>query len=350
MSWMDSWSRPAKSQATPAPLYLTHGDSVPYCHTCGRVIGQRRANTSKASSTAVKYCSDRCKKTKPSTAAGSLEVRIEEALTALLLGLPPPPLPSINNDNNEAEAKPPPPVVKPKQKPKKGDPRLIILLSELETAVFGDRSDPEKVYGRRKNRRARFIPEKGEWKTVDMVSPPGSASSSDDGEDDDDTAPESGTAGSLTDTDEGFVDGGGVSLNPHVRAPQTQSEVNFSVGGERGWGERIAETEEMLRRRREGQKRAEEKEMVKCAARRAVAFGLVVDAPADEGGKGGGGGGKRGGGKKGKGGATAAADVQEGGIGGEGGKIRRKCEALMNDQVVEPSFAKGDWSIRWRED
>jgi hypothetical protein len=41
MSWMDSWSRPSKSQATPAPYYLLPGgESTPYCKTCGRVIGK----------------------------------------------------------------------------------------------------------------------------------------------------------------------------------------------------------------------------------------------------------------------------------------------------------------------
>jgi hypothetical protein len=29
---------------------------------------------------------------------------------------------------------------------------------------------------------------------------------------------------------------------------------------------------------------------------------------------------------------------------------RRKCEAVMSGQVVEPSFAKGDWSVRWRDE
>lgn len=34
---------------------------------------------------------------------------------------------------------------------------------------------------------------------------------------------------------------------------------------------------------------------------------------------------------------------------GEGEGERRKCEAVMNGKAVEPSFAKGSWSIRWRE-
>ena len=123
---------------------------------------------------------------------------------------------------------------------------------------------------------------------------------------------------------------GGVSISDHVRLPQTQSDVNFSVGGERGWAEKIEESPEMLARRREGQKRAEEKEQVKNAARRAVAFGLLVDAPQEVFG-----------GKKAKKGTQVPP---------EEAKVRRKCEALMNGATVEPSFAKGDWSIRWRED
>ena len=44
MSWMDSWSRPTKSQATPAPYYLLPGGELtPYCKTCGRVIGESYA-------------------------------------------------------------------------------------------------------------------------------------------------------------------------------------------------------------------------------------------------------------------------------------------------------------------
>merc|ERR1712093_536394 len=45
MSWMDSWSRPKKHSATPPPLYLTVGSSVPYCHSCGRVISERIEET-----------------------------------------------------------------------------------------------------------------------------------------------------------------------------------------------------------------------------------------------------------------------------------------------------------------
>lgn len=210
-------------------------------------------------------------------------------------------------------------AVKAKHKPKKGDPRIIVKLSELETAVFGDRTDPEKVYGRRKNRKARFIRESGEWKSVDMEDAEPTATDPD--ADD--------TAGSLT--DDGVEDTvGGVSINDHVRSAQTQSDVNFSVGGERGWAEKIEETPEMLAKRREGQKRAEEKELVKSAARRAVVFGLMVDAETEKPGK------------RGKKDRAAEPDQPS--------KVRRKCEALMSGKVAEPSFAKGDFAIRFREE
>ena len=32
-----------------------------------------------------------------------------------------------------------------------------------------------------------------------------------------------------------------------------------------------------------------------------------------------------------------------------GQERRKKCEAVMNGQVVEASYAKGEWGIRWRE-
>lgn len=93
-----------------------------------------------------------------------------------------------------------------------------------------------------------------------------------------------------------------------IRPPQDVSEVNGSVGGEKGRAERIDETDTMLERRQKGLKRARQREMVRCAARRGVVFGFMV-----------------------------------------GEAERKKCEAVMLGKVVEPSFAKGNWSVRWRE-
>ncbi|KAI8611572.1 hypothetical protein BC830DRAFT_1068696 [Chytriomyces sp. MP71] len=60
-----------------------------------------------------------------------------------------------------------------------------------------------------------------------------------------------------------------------------------------------------------GMKRAKERERVKCAARRLVVHGFRQN------------------------------DSAQGGI--------RFCEAVTEGRVVEPSFAKGDWGVRWRE-
>ncbi|KAI8618256.1 hypothetical protein BC830DRAFT_1109784 [Chytriomyces sp. MP71] len=61
-----------------------------------------------------------------------------------------------------------------------------------------------------------------------------------------------------------------------------------------------------------GMKFAQDRERVKCAARRLVVHGFRQDD------------------------ATMYGEL-------------RYCEAITNGRVVEPSFAKGDWGVRWRE-
>lgn len=106
------------------------------------------------------------------------------------------------------------------------------------------------------------------------------------------------------------------------------------VGGE-------AETPELVAKRRAGQKRAEEREFVRCVVRRAVVFGVEVEGW--EGAGSSSGGSKKG--KKGKGKGDEVDEVAETEV-----KPRRKCEACMQGVVVEPSFAKGDWCVRWRDE
>lgn len=91
-----------------------------------------------------------------------------------------------------------------------------------------------------------------------------------------------------------------------------------------------AQKAELVEKQKAGQKRAREREMVRRAARRAVVFGLLIDE-------------------------TETADSKVKGSPEKSSKTgpdelpRRKCEAIMNGQLVEPSFAKGNWAIRWRE-
>ncbi|PQE28354.1 hypothetical protein CJF30_00008060 [Rutstroemia sp. NJR-2017a BBW] len=296
MSWMDSWSRPTKHSAVPPPLYLTSGENVPYCLTCGRVMNSKK--TSKKPNNEVKYCSDRCRNRKP----GKLDRKIEQAIVALL-----------SNEDGCAFEK-----TDAKNRFVKGDHRIIVTCDEIEEVVFGSRFDPTKVYGRRKNRKSRAItgPDgEREWRSVDMES-----------------SEESESEDSPAEVKEQSKPG------PMIRPPQNQSEVNFSVGGERGKAERVEESAADVQKKMDGQKQAEEREMVRRAARRAVVFGLTTEQPstaippqAPKGSKH----------KK------SASREEESESATEPAK--RKCEALMSNVVVEPSFAKGNWSIRWRE-
>ncbi|KAK1998226.1 hypothetical protein LX36DRAFT_576744 [Colletotrichum falcatum] len=305
MSWMDSWSRPSKSQATPAPFYLLpNGEATPYCRTCGRVISSRRSTAaSKASKTAeakpeaAKYCSSRCRGQKP----GRLDKEIEQAFVRFLQG-----------EEEEVDG------AKAKAKKVKGDSRTLVPCDLVEGRVFGDRQDPDKVYGRRKNRASRVIrgntasddDDGGGGDTAKRRDPAGHERDGEDpGEEVIDEMLGVGRARSA-ELDPGVQAGLSVRSGTRVRPPQTESQVNGSVGGEKGRAERVEETDEMREKRAEGQRRAHEREMVRCAARRGVVFGFLVD----------------------------------------GREERRKCEAVMQGKVVEPSYAKGDWAVRWREE
>lgn len=188
----------------------------------------------------------------------------------------------------------------------KGDPRILVACSTVENFVFGADYDDDEGSSAARSR----SPESEEDHEPDRPRRPISRVEHD------------GTVDTMLEdvmADRSYIDGDvlarmSVRSGTRIRPPQSVSEVNGSVGGEKGVKERIEETGEMLEKRRLGQKRANEKEMVKCAARRLVVHGVVDNG-------------------------------EEGTDGGE----RRFCEAVMAGKLVEPSFAKGDWSIRWRE-
>ncbi len=254
----------------------------PVCYGDLIIAGARKSTKAKTST--VKYCSDRCRNRKP----GPRDKRIERTITSLL-----------NSEEDSGIEK-----TGAESRKIKGDKRVIVTMDEIEEVAFDRPKDPEKVYGRTKDRRKRGVPEKGEWQSVDMET------SEDDVNEEQNDATFRQVKGD------------------HVRPSQLESEVNFSVGGERGKQEKIEEDEAMKQRRDEGQRLAEEREMVRRAARRGIVFGFVVPA----------GGGEM---KAGQGGQADGGGVEIG--------VRRKCEALMNGNVVEPSYAKGNWSVRWRD-
>lgn len=299
------------------------------------ISGSRKSQTFAATTAPVKFCSDRCRHKKP----GAVDKKIEAAFVALLNGEAPP--------GSSPEAVAAAEIVKG-QKKSKGETRVVVNCGIVEEAVFGSRADPLKTFGRRKNRATRVIGGLDEeWKSVDMED-----STADEGAS---TADEAAldTEGSIDDEPEGGIrlsaDG---RLNEgertvyelkdtiaaRIRPAQTQSDVNGSVGGEKGWSERQEETSDALEKRREGQKRAEEREMVRRAARRLVAFGILTTEPdPTESWK------KTPRGKKGKNNKAVEEDDTP-------KERRKKCEAIMQGQLVEPSFAKGEWGIRWREE
>lgn len=443
MSWMDSWSRPGKSQAVPAPYYLlpNGGEETPYCRSCGRVISSRRTTTATTSNNnnngdsagppaggvgaGVKYCSARCRHSKP----GKLDREIEDVFLKLLQGQSHEevvaavaltkgsagssgeaggPSQSQDGDGQELagiaenadkeEGKSSSSSShhnhkRHKSKSVKGDNRILVLCDEVEEIVFGPKADPAKVYGRKKNRASRVIHAQegdgsGERNSTVAERGPSYGTTkyqTDSGDSaielDDEDFDEGEYSGddesqlhahlrrkSVSGNNNNNAANQGTGLDGHtaaalsvrsgtrVRPAQIDSEVNGSVGGEKGWAERSEESEEMTQRRIEGQQRAQRKETVRCAARRLVVFGPKTDQDqaagnADDGGndegkpnmsK-----------KKKKGGKNSsksmARDDMEAAA-GRGHQAGRKCEAVMQGKVVEPSYAKGNWGIRWRED
>lgn len=109
----------------------------------------------------------------------------------------------------------------------------------------------------------------------------------------------------------GDEDGGGVPL-PHQPPSPNSSNAKDTTP---------------LSPQAQGLKVAKEREKVRQAARRGVAFGFRVGCDDREG--------------------------VEAGPGGEeyegGGRRKRRVEAVQNGRVVEASFAKGEWGIRWKE-
>lgn len=246
---------------------------IPYCHTCGRVISTRKSQTTKAASTPVKYCSDRCRHNKPSQTPGSIDRRISDAFVALLDGKDP--SPDFSQDAITSASPPPRKSGKANAKKIKGETRITVSCAEVEALVFGARHDPKKVFGRKKNRARRGVPDAKEWKSVDMEDKndgSGNARAN--------SAEEASISSESESETSAHQHADMISLR--VRPAQSESEVNGSIGGEKGWAEKIEESPEMLLKRREGQKRADERELVRCAARRLCAFGVV-----DEGGVGG---------------------------------------------------------------
>lgn len=241
----------------------------------------------------AKYCSSRCRTVK----LGKLDRELERAFVHFLAGGDHASTDGTGNTKGLSGKQ-------TKAKHIKGDQRILVSCSTVEEYVFGPRRSSLETP------RSEPSDEGSDDLGHQQTDPIDSASLPEDLDLDGNPTHKNPIDGDL-------LARMSVRSGTRIRPPQSISEVNGSVGGEKGRAERIQETDEMLEKRREGQKRAKEREMTKCAARRGVVFGFDVDEGKD--------GSKAGDGK------------------------RRLCEAVMTGKVVEPSFAKGDWAIRWRE-
>lgn len=175
--------------------------------------------------------------------------------------------------------------------------------------MFNHKLDPDKVYGRRRNRAKRGVKDDGEWKSVDMI--------------DRFSGPAEGSPDPISSDDDEEVAGVRIHLSLSRAVPSTASASNVVSGSRLEDAPQLASFED-LEKRRMGQQRAEEREMVRQAARRGVAFGFSVRGEYVE---------------------RRCDSVLDDMAGGE----LKKCEAVQNGKVVEASFAKGEWGVRWQE-
>ncbi|GAM87747.1 hypothetical protein ANO11243_057740 [Dothideomycetidae sp. 11243] len=337
--------RPTKKAEVPPPLYLTAapGEEPSYCHACGRLIGSHKLKSGASSSTTARYCSERCKRHKPSSNPGSLDRAIEDTLYLLLnettipeiISALPESITQHHDTTQDIEDT-------RRRSTKKGETRLVVPCSLVESIIFSRLTSINRAQNKR-NVRKTLEPEVPQHNDKDYdeaaltatlarlkARQTGTAPA---------CAPDPTAQEGATDTVPSASDEDDDNENED-EAPPTQAEGDDA-------------------KRKQGQQRATERERVRNACRRAVIFGLLppgmvdtrpLDAvpkqqPEEEEPPSSSRAGKA---RKAREEAhkrtkSGAAEKEQGGGG------RRRCEAVMRGAVVEPSYAKGEWGVRWAE-
>ena len=118
-------------------------------------------------------------------------------------------------------------------------------------------------------------------------------------------AAEQGERGQSGDGDDSEDEDGGVRLPYPVEHPSASTTTATTANSKRP---QVEGAPQITNPRERGMQKAKEREMVRRAARRGVAFGFEME---------------------------------------EEGRRRRSVEAVQGGRVVESSFAKGDWGVRW---
>ena len=201
---------------------------------------------------------------------------------------------------------------KQKQKQKNKDAENVVLCSTVERFVFGEDNADHRVYPKQsKNTTSKCEPEAHQFED------PGS---------------DVETISSLSDETDRTLPalGSGVSLK------SINSHKSLMASSDNGSKHYLQEQRDNAKL---GMIKAEQKETVKRAARRGCIFGFALAGnPADT--------------SSPSNGAyikALAEDKLKPNFDKDATDARRKCEAVSNGRVVEPSFAKGNWGIRWRE-
>ncbi|KAF2153057.1 hypothetical protein K461DRAFT_277839 [Myriangium duriaei CBS 260.36] len=347
--------RPTKQANVPPPLYLTSSD-VSYCHTCGRVIGSRKPKAV-APASRSRFCSEKCKRHRPSSSLTSIDRQIEDTLHRLLdeLSLEDivATLPESTRELHTALAKP---VEDTRRRSgKKGDVRVLVPVGLVEGVVYGRLVSVNRRQERWRDRHAGDAEKEG--------------AKDGEGKDYDEAA--------LGRALERLKAGGGVKAKVEKKegGAEEDGDREESSGSDSDRDEERESIDPAVaeQRRKDGQVRATQRERVKNACRRAVVFGLLspgVEAPVQKaeekvdlptsseqrpvkGKKG----------KKGKDddeddGPPPAKHAAKQATGkhktadetaAPTESSRKRCECIMRAEVVEPSFAKGDWGVRWAE-
>lgn len=300
MSSATQWSRPCKQQALPSPLYLLPGgNTIPYCHRCGRVISLRKIQSSQRSNSVIKYCSQGCR----SRGLGQWDRVAENIFIALLEG-------------------------------KDVDPEVIRQWRETPMALTETKANPRAV----KKSQITVMCFKVERIISSMrqligqtLGPTNSSSSKN--IDDTDHGKDGNTPSctSLNHEQARYLDGSHASSQSEADAAEWFSKQSAVENG--------AKSEQDDAKRR-GQKKAEEREIVRCAARRLCVLGLPLQSETEAD--------SLAVGREGRGRVKESKSTKNRTVNDH--EVLQKCEAVLpNGKVVEPSFAKGDFGIRWRD-
>ena len=185
----------------------------------------------------------------------------------------------------------------------KGDRRRIVMCQEVESLIFGGNAQKplpeEPAKGRRQKKKKRGIPEGSH--------------------------PDEPAAFDESDLDEYALEDevGGVPI--YLDYPKKREN---DLSNSRVENSNVQLTDADVQRRRAGQERADQRELVRQAGRRGVVFGFWYPKPLDD---------QR----------RHNAKPRIKGVEEEEKEAKRKVEIMQRGKIVEGSFAKGEWGVRW---